>query len=180
MNVGTRHRVGSAALEKRCRPAGRRFDSLPYLASRADFRDSSAVRSRHAQLIAASILGLTGRGVYRTYARGELTLETGPRSDGFKELEIVVPQQELSVVRRQAGRPQLRPSDRLFLEAAGRLLPQGVLAFFRRDPDDAPSLAPAAGRSPLDLRQPHGPTRLSPSARSRARRASGLPKSVSA
>ena len=47
-----------------------------------------------------------------------------PRSDRFKELEIVVLRHELSVLRRQAGRPQLRPSDRLFLAAASRLLPR--------------------------------------------------------
>lgn len=46
------------------------------------------------------------------------------RSDGFKELEIVVLRHELSVLRRQTGRPQLRPSDRLFLAAASRLLPR--------------------------------------------------------
>jgi hypothetical protein len=33
-----------------------------------------------------------------------------PRSEGFKELEIVVLRHELSVLRRQADRPQLRPS----------------------------------------------------------------------
>jgi putative transposase len=47
-----------------------------------------------------------------------------PRSDGFKELEIVVLRHELSVLRREAGRPQLRPSDRLLLAAASRLLPR--------------------------------------------------------
>jgi putative transposase len=46
------------------------------------------------------------------------------RSEGFKELEIVVLRHELSVLRRQAGRPQLRPSDRLLLAAASRLLPR--------------------------------------------------------
>lgn len=46
-----------------------------------------------------------------------------PRSEGFKELEIVVLRHELSILRRQAGRPQLRPSDRLLLAAASRLLP---------------------------------------------------------
>ena len=47
-----------------------------------------------------------------------------PRSEGFKELEIVVLRHELSVLRRQAGRPRLRSSDRLFLAAASRLLPR--------------------------------------------------------
>jgi putative transposase len=47
-----------------------------------------------------------------------------PRSEGFKELEIVVLMHELSVLRRQAGRQQLRSSDRLFLAAASRLLPR--------------------------------------------------------
>jgi hypothetical protein len=47
-----------------------------------------------------------------------------PRSEGFKELEIVVLRHELSVLRRQTGRPQLRPSDRVWLAAARRLLPR--------------------------------------------------------
>ena len=47
-----------------------------------------------------------------------------PRSEGFKELEIVVLRHELSVLRRQVARPQLRPSDRLLLAAASRLLPR--------------------------------------------------------
>lgn len=46
------------------------------------------------------------------------------RSEGFKELEIVVLRHELAVLRRQTGRPQLRPSDRLLLAAASRLLPR--------------------------------------------------------
>jgi hypothetical protein len=45
-----------------------------------------------------------------------------PRSEGSKELEIVVLRHELSVLRRQVGRPQLRPSDRILLAAANRLL----------------------------------------------------------
>ena len=36
-----------------------------------------------------------------------------PRSEDFKELEIVVLRPELSVLRRQAGRPQLRTTDRV-------------------------------------------------------------------
>jgi putative transposase len=45
-----------------------------------------------------------------------------PRSEGSKELEIVVLRHELSVLRRQVGGPQLRPSDRILLAAASRLL----------------------------------------------------------
>ena len=47
-----------------------------------------------------------------------------PRSEDFKELEIVVLRHELSVLRRQARRPQLTTTDRVFLAAASRLLPR--------------------------------------------------------
>jgi len=53
-----------------------------------------------------------------------------PRSEGFKELEIVVLRHELSVLRRQAGRPQLRPSDPIMLAAASRRLPQSSWSSF--------------------------------------------------
>jgi putative transposase len=46
------------------------------------------------------------------------------RSQEFKELEIVVLRHELAVLRRQVGRPALRPADRVFLAAASRLLPR--------------------------------------------------------
>jgi putative transposase len=46
------------------------------------------------------------------------------RSDEFKELEIVVLRHELAVLRRQVGRPELSPADRVFLAAASRLLPR--------------------------------------------------------
>ena len=47
-----------------------------------------------------------------------------PRSSEFKELEIVVLRHQLAVLRRQTGRPQLTPTDRVFLAAASRLLPR--------------------------------------------------------
>ena len=46
------------------------------------------------------------------------------RSDEFKELEIVVLRHELAVLHRQLARPELNPSDRVFLAAASRLLPR--------------------------------------------------------
>jgi putative transposase len=45
------------------------------------------------------------------------------RSENFKELEIVVLRHELSVLRRQTGRPQLTMADRVLVAAASRLLP---------------------------------------------------------
>jgi transposase InsO family protein len=46
------------------------------------------------------------------------------RSEAFKESEIVVLRHELSVLRRQAKRPQLTMADRVLLAAASRLLPR--------------------------------------------------------
>ncbi len=46
------------------------------------------------------------------------------RSEAFKELEIVVLRHELSVLRRQARRPQLTMADRVLLAAASRPLPR--------------------------------------------------------
>jgi putative transposase len=47
-----------------------------------------------------------------------------PRSREFEELEIVVLRHELAVLRRQARRPQLTASDRVFLTMASRFLPR--------------------------------------------------------
>lgn len=46
------------------------------------------------------------------------------RSREFKDLEIVVLRHELEILRRQTRRPRLRPADRVFLAAAGRVLPR--------------------------------------------------------
>ena len=55
-------------------------------------------------------------------------------SEGFKELEIVVLRHELSVLRRQVGRPQRRQSDRILLAAASRLLPRSRWGSFLLTP----------------------------------------------
>ncbi len=46
------------------------------------------------------------------------------RSEGSKDLELVVLRHELSVLRRQLARPRLDDADRVFLAAASRLLPR--------------------------------------------------------
>jgi putative transposase len=57
------------------------------------------------------------------------------RSESSKELEIVVLRHELSVLRRQVARPQLRPSDRVLLAAASRLLPRSRWSSFLVTPN---------------------------------------------
>jgi hypothetical protein len=57
------------------------------------------------------------------------------RSREFKELEIVVLHHELAILRRQVGRPALRPADRVFLTAASRLVPRQRWSSFFVTPD---------------------------------------------
>ena len=52
------------------------------------------------------------------------------RSSGSKELEIVVLRHELSILRRQTKRPQLREADRVLLAALSRVLPRGSWSVF--------------------------------------------------
>jgi putative transposase len=53
----------------------------------------------------------------------ELLLLLG-RSEQRKEVEILLLRHELLVLRRQVGRPQLRPADRVVLAALGQALPR--------------------------------------------------------
>jgi hypothetical protein len=46
------------------------------------------------------------------------------RSDRAKEVEILVLRHELSILRRQVGRPRFEPRDRLLLAALSRVLPR--------------------------------------------------------
>src|SRR5450759_4038435 len=46
------------------------------------------------------------------------------RDDGAKDLEILVLRHQLRVLQRTAGRPQLRPIDRVLLAAASRAIPR--------------------------------------------------------
>ena len=46
------------------------------------------------------------------------------RGDRSKELEILVLRHELGILRRQLGRPQFEPRDRLMLAARSRVLPR--------------------------------------------------------
>jgi putative transposase len=56
------------------------------------------------------------------------------RSPGSKELEILVLRHELSILRRQTRRPQLRDADRLLLAALSRALPRPAWTVFSVSP----------------------------------------------
>ena len=57
------------------------------------------------------------------------------RSDRSKELELLVLRHELSILRRQARRPQLTVSDRLLLAALSRVLPRRTWRAFLVRPE---------------------------------------------
>jgi hypothetical protein len=74
------------------------------------------------------------------------------RGDRAKQLEILVLRHELSILRRQAGRPRFETQDRILLAAFSRMLPRRSWAAFSAG--DASGLASPAGRSPLELPAP--------------------------
>ena len=86
------------------------------------------------------------------------------RSSGSKELEIVVLRHELSILRRQGNRPQLRDADRVLLAALSRLLPRQSWSAFLVSPRTlwrtltSWRLCHLANRSPSRraYRTPHG------------------------
>jgi len=57
------------------------------------------------------------------------------RGDRSKELEILVLRHELSILRRQVGRPRFEPSDRLVLAALSRVAPRRCWSAFPVRPE---------------------------------------------
>src|SRR5437899_12912030 len=58
----------------------------------------------------------------------------GRRDDGAQDLEILVLRHQLRVLRRKAGRPKLKPLDRMLLAATSRFLPRVRWASFMITP----------------------------------------------
>ena len=77
------------------------------------------------------------------------------RSTELKELEIVVLRHEVAILRRKTRRPAVNAVDRLFLSAAGRLLPRARWRSFIVDAGDAAAMASALGRQAVDVRASH-------------------------
>ena len=64
------------------------------------------------------LLYLVIRALVRLFVRSS----QADRDGGAKDLEILVLRHQLRVLQRAAGRPKLRPVDRVFLAAASRSL----------------------------------------------------------
>lgn len=73
------------------------------------------------------------------------------RGDRAKELEIVVLRHQVSVLRRQVGRPDLSDGDRVLPAAFVAVAAPLVVVQLHGEPGDVVALAPPSDRPPVDL-----------------------------
>jgi hypothetical protein len=72
---------------------------------------------------------------YLTLCRSIQLLALLARGDAAKDLEILVPRHQLTVLRRQVPRPKLQPADRALLAAVSRVLPRARWSCFLVTPE---------------------------------------------
>jgi putative transposase len=72
---------------------------------------------------------------YLTLCRSIQLLVLLARNEAAKDLEILVLRHQLTVLRRQVGRPRLEPADRALLSAASRALPRSRWSCFFVQPE---------------------------------------------
>jgi hypothetical protein len=80
--------------------------------------------------------------------RARLVARTRRRLEGTRAAHL---RHELSILRRQARRPQLTGSDRLLLAALSRVVPRRSWRAFLNHARDAAALAPTNRRAPVDI-----------------------------
>jgi hypothetical protein len=81
------------------------------------------------------------------------------RSEKFKELEIMVLRHKLAVLGRQAGRPELKPADQVFLWVKTQVASRGTTICRQNADLEAPQITPrrhperalASGRGVLEI-----------------------------